>query len=220
MDGIRPLSGAVIAVALPVLGGLLLVPAVGVQVGGAEPPVVAALDLTGPDHVVYDFVDALDSSDVAAAANLIAEDAEDLALPGLPARFVGGDAGRRALRAALGFYAAVIDVDVIHCGEEDPRTVKCEERVTSAFAQAVGIAGRVVPVTYTIDEGRITSIRPDATGSPALDAYCDWVGQTAPGLHLFGDGCVPVATAESASNHRRLAHDFVTSGAIKDPSPG
>lgn len=198
--------------ALLVVVALMLAPRARLGVEDVEIPQVAAPDLTGPEHVVHEFLDLLDRGYVAAATDLVADDVAPLAFPGLPFRFETGRPEPRDVRAALGFYTALIDADVTGCEVESASRVTCRVRVDSAYARAVGIGGRVVPVTYVVRGGRIAGIAGDPAGAATLGDYCSWVRHHSPGTDAVDPACGPMAGAASASDHRRLAEEFVTAG--------
>ncbi len=201
-----------LVVALLVVVGLVLAPRAGLRVDDAEVPQGAAPDLTGPEAVVHEFLDLLDRGYVAAATDLVADDAAPLALPGLPFQFDTRRPEPPDVRATLGFYTALIDSDVTGCEVESASRVTCRARVDSSFARAVGIGGRVVPVTYIVDGGHIAGIVRDPAGAATLGDYCFWVRRHSPGTDAFDPACAPMGAAASASDHRRLAEEFVAAG--------
>lgn len=196
--------------AMLVVVGLVLAPHARLGVEDPEVPQVAAPDLTGPEDVVHEFLDLLDRGYVAAATDLVADDVALLALPGLPFRFDTGGP-EPDIRAALGFYTALIDADVTGCEVESASRVTCRVRVDSAYARAVGIGGRVVPVTHIVQGARIAGIVRDPAGAATLGDYCAWVRRHSPGTDAVDPVCAPMAAA-SASDHRRLAEVFVAAG--------
>ncbi len=195
---------------------VLLLPGSGrVQVAVSEPEAVP-LARGGPAETVFAFWDDLAAGDVAAATQLVADAPSPLALPGLPFRFLPEAEEGGRVRAALAFFTAVIDADVVGCRTAGA-TVTCDARIESDFARAVGVGGRLVPVAFTVDGGAITSILRDGAGAPALVGYCNWVKRTAPELPLFDADCIPATFAGAASHQRRLAAEFVAAGR---PVPG
>ncbi len=211
MDAIHRAWLPLAAVALLVVIAGLLPAGEGVRV--AEAPQDAAPALVGSEVPVYAFLDALDAGDPSAAAGQIAAGADPLALPGMPFRFASDAPDPRA---ALAFYAAVIDGDALGCRTAGA-VVTCDLRIDSDYARAVRVGGRVVPVDFTVAGGEITAILRGAAGAPALVGYCNWVRRTAPELQLFDAFCMPSTAAGAASGQRRLAAEFVAAGR---PVPG
>ncbi len=194
----RALWPALIAVAL--LGAAAALP---VHSGVPADP-VAAPALVAPEEVVYGYLDALDRGDAATAAGFVAPGATAVAVPGLPVPLGGAD--RAALQAALAFSTAVVDVDVTGC-QTASAVVTCDGRLESAYARAVGIGGRVVPVTYVVEAGAIASIQPAPAGIPDAAGYCAWAQPAH--AHVFTAGCEPATGPGLASAHRRLAREYV-----------
>lgn len=195
---LAPLVAAIAALVV------LLAPGRAVEVSEAVPPapLVGELDV----EVVAEFHTRLGVGDFAGAAAMVAPGATRLDLPGLPPGLLtGGD----ALAERLEDMFVAIHGEAGQCRSAPGRLtsgeVVCTVAPAGPWAEAVGLAGEAVNVTYRVADGQLADVVSRAR--PSLAGLCHWT-ELSIGAGVFDSDCRPLTGAGLAA----AAESYVAAG--------
>ncbi len=209
---------ALSAVLLVVAAGFALGRGGPARVGGADPAPDLTERVARPIDVVQAFGAALADGQGAAAASLIADEWDQLELPGLPFRSLDGITDRAELANALDFYSELVDLETVRCRVESQTLsaasaqVVCDSSVDSIFAEVGDVAGRAIPTKYWIEDDQISGILRNHLGTPRLEPYCHWVESDGGGSTLFDAGCSLVLSQQSSQRYQEQAAAYLAAG--------